>query len=639
MPSAINYCERCGNLIPPSAEAGAVIRDGVTVCAGCLEAMSQEDRAAAEGTAIQSTPRAATGASAGAATGAATGTERRRTSRRQPPSEPPPETEAEADGRRQTIILSVALAGGIAIGVGVAAILASGGGPEPAATSPPPEATTAQDAAAVPSPGSAASGALEAPDAPDAPRVTPAARMRLQQIASLRNASLSRYAEMKKALGAFADEFPGAADREEAKRFEGEIDAAYAAMADQVLADAKAAATAMASEGRHAAGMAVIRSVASRFGDGDWLATKGQAVIDEALAELGSADDAETEKLLAKVRKAFETGGIDAARAAVRGRRNWPEERRKRAMALLNELRKRARESAATPGETAETGNDATAGAAGKAAEEAAEEATEEGVDASADASAEADPPSPTAAGAVTDGLVAHWPFDEAEGGKAADASGSGHEAKVVQGSGQWRPLAGKIHGAVHFPKMRGGKKIDCGKAPGSADKLTVAFWLKPEGMGHNRILWKRPDGTSRTGWGVALRKEWFLCCGSNDMTRGRTPCFRQSAHRFNFFQLLLPSRLTTADVITPAAPDGPGTPGGTLTSTTCRWRQACDSSTSGWRSTRARTAASRSPHRPPGTTASSARTASRRPVRVRSSRSGRASQTWKPLGRPPVAW
>jgi hypothetical protein len=323
--------------------------------------------------------------------------------------------------------------------------------------------------------------------------------MRLQQIASLRNSSLSRYAEMKAALRAFPDRFPAAPDRQEAKRLEGEIDAAYAAMAEQALADAKAAASGMATQGRHAAGMAVIRSVASRFGDGDWLATKGQAVIDEALTELGSADDAATEEVLAEARKAFETGGIEAARAVLRGRRNWPQERRNRANALLNELRKNENTPKVSP-----SGQDVAAAPE----EETAGKSGDTPVEAPAAESPATGAGPPKSAPAVTEGLVAHWTFDEAEGAKAADVSGGGHAAKVVQGSGQWKPLGGKIHGAIHFPKTRGAKKIDCGKAPGSAEKLTVAFWLKPEGMGHNRIVWKRPDGTSRTGWGVTLRKE-----------------------------------------------------------------------------------------------------------------------------------
>ncbi len=92
----------------------------------------------------------------------------------------------------------------------------------------------------------------------------------------MRNASLSRYAEMKDVLRIFEEKFPGTRELEEARLFESEIDAAYAALAERALEEAKTAAAAMSSQGRHDDAAAVIRSVASRFGDGDWLATKGQ---------------------------------------------------------------------------------------------------------------------------------------------------------------------------------------------------------------------------------------------------------------------------------------------------------------------------------------------------------------------------
>jgi hypothetical protein len=489
MPGAINYCDRCGNLILPSAAERAVVRDDTTVCGVCLDAMSPDERAKFEGAAPQTARDAEAGAEAGAATGAATSSERRRTSRREPQEELPP---PEPDSRRQTIILSVALAGGIAVGVGVAVILASGGGSQsPASVEQPvaaqPVAPVAPDTTDV-----ATTDGTPAPDAPSALPSSPAAAAALQRIASMRSASLSRYAEMKQVLRVFEEKFPGTRELEEAKLFEGEIDVAYAALAEKALEDARAAAAAMSSQGRHDGAAAVIRSVASRFGDGDWLATKGQALIDEALAKPSAAGDAETEKLLAKVREAFETGGIDAARELTWGRRKWPEERRNRANALLNELRKRAKESAAAPAEPGE----------------AAGETTEDTPDTPAEPPAHAAPPATPEGGAVTEGLVAHWTFDEGEGAKAADSSGNGHELDVGKSGVEWRPAGGRIGGAVSFTKSRGSKKIDCGKAVGSAEELTAALWVKPGAFGPHAILKKIPGNTSGEGWGVFLRRK-----------------------------------------------------------------------------------------------------------------------------------
>ena len=81
----------------------------------------------------------------------------------------------------------------------------------------------------------------------------------------------------------------------------------------------------------------------------------------------------------------------------------------------------------------------------------------------------------PLALGAVPEGLVAHWPFDEGSGTTAFDSTGNGNDG-VFNGDPQWVP--GIIGGALEF---NGDDFLNCGNGDTLQiqDQITIAFWFK----------------------------------------------------------------------------------------------------------------------------------------------------------------
>ncbi|MHC5059129.1 MAG: LamG domain-containing protein, partial [Planctomycetota bacterium] len=117
-------------------------------------------------------------------------------------------------------------------------------------------------------------------------------------------------------------------------------------------------------------------------------------------------------------------------------------------------------------------------------------------------------------------GLVAHWPLDERDGTKARDVSGNGHHG-TLHGGPAWQPDGGRVDGALRFDG--GDQYVDCGKAPGSAAALTVAFWMKPASRHTGAPVDKLALGAGGAGWTLKVRAGGALCFVVGSLAKKRS--------------------------------------------------------------------------------------------------------------------
>jgi hypothetical protein len=133
---------------------------------------------------------------------------------------------------------------------------------------------------------------------PDAPPVTVAppessgrASARLEEIRGWIGPDLDSYTKIRRALESLRTEFPGTAEAAEAARLLAEVDARYAKLADEALDLAIVVGKGVAETGDFRVAESGIRSIASRFGEGPWLESTGNAKIEKALAEIEKIRD------------------------------------------------------------------------------------------------------------------------------------------------------------------------------------------------------------------------------------------------------------------------------------------------------------------------------------------------------------
>ena len=173
-------------------------------------------------------------------------------------------------------------AGGVAAAVVVLLLLVvglSGGGKDPDLPGRHKERPKPGPAPAAPVPPDTPTAA--SPDETDA-----AARDQLAHIRDMIDPSLGTYAEVRVLLKHFPTSFPDTPQAEEAHRLLAELDAQYARRADEALASATVAATALASRGQFDAAAAQLKSLEARFRDGPWLTTTGAAGIAAAVQRI-----------------------------------------------------------------------------------------------------------------------------------------------------------------------------------------------------------------------------------------------------------------------------------------------------------------------------------------------------------------
>jgi hypothetical protein len=83
--------------------------------------------------------------------------------------------------------------------------------------------------------------------------------------------------------------------------------------------------------------------------------------------------------------------------------------------------------------------------------------------------------------------LVGWWKLDEASGETASDSSGNGNVG-TLQGDPAWRPLGGKVGGALKFDGID--DYVDCG-SDASLDitnEITIAAWVKTNDSGNSQF-------------------------------------------------------------------------------------------------------------------------------------------------------
>jgi len=88
----------------------------------------------------------------------------------------------------------------------------------------------------------------------------------------------------------------------------------------------------------------------------------------------------------------------------------------------------------------------------------------------------------------LTFGLLAHWELDEESGDTAADASGLGHTATLVNGP-VWD--AGNVSGSLRFDGVDDyidAGNNDFGLSDDLTDEMTTALWVKPAVIGNGLI-------------------------------------------------------------------------------------------------------------------------------------------------------
>ncbi|MES1208024.1 MAG: LamG domain-containing protein [Pseudomonadota bacterium] len=75
---------------------------------------------------------------------------------------------------------------------------------------------------------------------------------------------------------------------------------------------------------------------------------------------------------------------------------------------------------------------------------------------------------------ALSNGLIAHWAFDEGSGGSVADGSGNGHNG-LLQGLGwSWTP-AGRFGSSIH---LSGSDGVVVADFPAATHSYTVSAWV-----------------------------------------------------------------------------------------------------------------------------------------------------------------
>ncbi|MFO1500599.1 MAG: LamG-like jellyroll fold domain-containing protein [Verrucomicrobiota bacterium] len=85
--------------------------------------------------------------------------------------------------------------------------------------------------------------------------------------------------------------------------------------------------------------------------------------------------------------------------------------------------------------------------------------------------------------GAVTEGLLGHWTFDETTGATAKDASGNGHDGSVSNFSGDAPPwTTGQIGGGLGFRGPENGDAVIVPAFPEITNTFTISAWVWADG-------------------------------------------------------------------------------------------------------------------------------------------------------------
>jgi hypothetical protein len=166
--------------------------------------------------------------------------------------------------------------------------------------------------------------------------------------------SFGHYGEIRAELEAFVKRFAGQPVAADATETIKKLDIDYAKLAEEEFKLAQAAAREFASRGDYDQAASMLRSMRSRFGDGPWLASRGEEKIRAAEKEIADARGAKAAAAVAsatdsvaKAEDALARDDTGGAREALSGRDAWPDEERRRAEDVLKKIAEREKTLAA----------------------------------------------------------------------------------------------------------------------------------------------------------------------------------------------------------------------------------------------------------------------------------------------------
>jgi len=325
MPEQIRYCDKCGKLVTPGRVSHALIAGDVTICEFCKGGLSEEEKQRLG----LDVPRRQT---------PALGTDTRAT-RRVSSTRSAVQNEG---GNLKTVVVVAGLAAGLLVGVTLTLVLSgSDESPSVGAVTPSSPAVPPVPSSGPVDPSGAPEASSAAAPAKAASSKTSAAAKALDDIRSLRDPRMTRYAEMRAGLESFAEKHAGEPEADEARTLLAQVDAAYVTRAERELAAARSKAASLCVLGKYDEAAAAIHAVEERHGTGPWLASRGGALIQDALADIAAKRSEKARAALDRARVATEKRRFDTARAALSEHARWPEPQAsdaKRLLARVDEL-------------------------------------------------------------------------------------------------------------------------------------------------------------------------------------------------------------------------------------------------------------------------------------------------------------
>lgn len=106
-----------------------------------------------------------------------------------------------------------------------------------------------------------------------------------------------------------------------------------------------------------------------------------------------------------------------------------------------------------------------------------------------------------TLGGDLSDGLLAHWTFDEESGSVGEDSSPTGAHAEFA-GDIEW--VDGMVDGALEFGASRGSATLDQ-QLEFNITSYSISCWFRCEDADHFRVITSRNDGWQNRQWWLTV--------------------------------------------------------------------------------------------------------------------------------------
>ena len=337
MTQAIIYCERCGNIIPPSEIGGgkAIVGENAGICSACASNLPAKEREEIRRKLSGETEPEARAATAAGATG-------RRISARPGPRGAESASARAGPAAAPSSHSGLAIAGltaGVLVGLAATLLLigkgrkktaSRPGGPEPGRVVTPRSPRTPTTP-------------LRITPRPPAPRPAPAApatpaAKRFAEIKHVLAPWFADYTEGRKILRVFLKEFPDAPEAEKVKTRLAEISIGETTRAKEAVAKAVKRAEVLASRGKFGDAAKVLEAVREGFGENEWFKTGGEEKIASALEGVEKSRLDAATRTIAQAGRLLDAKKFDEADRALSERAGWPEGARERAEELVAKI-------------------------------------------------------------------------------------------------------------------------------------------------------------------------------------------------------------------------------------------------------------------------------------------------------------